>query len=455
MSFWPPDVSQGSGPVYRRVADAIGQAIESGSLPPGSRLPSHRDMAYQLGVAVGSVAKAYGLLADRGQVQGRVGHGTVVRAADQDADQAPLTADRAAVDMGLATAPPLSDPELIDAAGRRTLADIAAQWPLLGLADYPPEGGIERQQKAAARWLRGRGLPASAETVFITIGAQEALLAILMTFARGGVPLLCEALTAVATKNLFFATGNPAEAVALDAEGLLPEALDEAAARSGSPLVVLRPSLQIPTAARMSQTRRDAIVEVARARDLLIVEIDSFAEFLPDRDRPLAALAPERAFFVSSLASQTQPGLRSALLHAPPALVERLRTTRHANLIGTPTLIGEVVCSLIQSGVAERLTAAHRQELKARHAILRTQLDGLAYTTRPFAPFIWLTLAKGQAADLAAQAAERGVRLLPAERFAIGASQPPQALRLAISSPPDRASLTRGLAVVRALLSGD
>lgn len=446
--MWPPNVSTGPGPVYGRVADAIAAAIKAGVLKPGSRLPSHRDMAYQLGVAVGSVARAYGLLAERGLVRGMVGHGTVVQALRDD-DWISLTPDNVAVDMRLIVPPPLDDAELEEAAGRRTLADIAAHWPLLDLGGFPPDGGIDRQLKAAAAWLRARGVPASPETVFVTNGGQEALLAIVMTVARGGATILAEALTVVAIKNLAFTLGAALRGLAMDERGVLPEALDEAAGRSGARLLLLYPSLQVPTAAQMDLERRQRIAELARRHDLMIVEFGTYADFVGGEKTPFAALAPERAFFITSLSNDTYPGLRCGFLHAPPASVPRVAASRHALLLATPPLIGEIACAWIQSGVAERLIAAHRAELEARHEIVAEVLAGLPVVTRHGAPFVWLPLPDQRAGDVAARAAANGAQVLPADRFAVNKGDLPDAVRIAISSPRERSALRRGLEIVR------
>ncbi|MEO1192902.1 MAG: PLP-dependent aminotransferase family protein [Pseudomonadota bacterium] len=451
MSLWPPDLSQGRGPLYRRVAAAITDAIQAGILPPGSRLPSHRDMAYQLGVAVGSVAKAYGLLAEQGLVRARVGQGTVIEA-KQGRWRERLTPVTEMVDLGVIILPPLNDPELLDASGRRTLTDIGAQWPLLGLTGYPTKTGIERQQKAVARWLRESDVPATPESVAITIGAQEALVSVLLTATRGGAALLCEDLNAVGTKNLFSALGLEPQGLAMDKEGVTPAVLEAAARSNPGAVLILRPSFQIPTAAAMSAERRQAIAALVRRYDLLLLECDTYGQFVPADGPPFAALLPEQCVYICSFASQTQTGLRAGLLHSPRHLEERIGFTRHALLLGTPPLIGEVMTAWIQSGLADRIIAAHRAELSKRHRVLHQELAGFPLQTQPCGPFAWLPL-EGQDADrVAERAAEQGVYLLPSSRFVIGQRPPAPAVRLSLSSTSDRKTLRRGLALLRGLL---
>ena len=78
MTNWLPDVSQGSGPLYVRLAERIEDGIASGTLPTGTKLPPQRDLAYDLGVTIGTIGRAYALVRERGLVSGEVGRGTFV-----------------------------------------------------------------------------------------------------------------------------------------------------------------------------------------------------------------------------------------------------------------------------------------------------------------------------------------------------------------------------------------
>src|ERR1700712_1933953 len=78
MTNWLPDISSGVGPVYVRVADSIETAISHGVLPPGTKLPPQRNLAFDIGVTIGTVSRAYALVHERGLVAGEVGRGTYV-----------------------------------------------------------------------------------------------------------------------------------------------------------------------------------------------------------------------------------------------------------------------------------------------------------------------------------------------------------------------------------------
>src|SRR5688500_8536845 len=78
MTNWLPDLSTGAGPIYIRLADRIENDISQGTLPAGTKLPPQRDLAYDIGVTIGTVGRAYALVRERGLVSGEVGRGTFV-----------------------------------------------------------------------------------------------------------------------------------------------------------------------------------------------------------------------------------------------------------------------------------------------------------------------------------------------------------------------------------------
>src|SRR6185295_13922154 len=84
MTSWLPDLSKGSGPLYVRLAERIEESISDGSLPTGAKLPPQRDLAFDIGVTIGTVGRAYSLVRERGLVSGEVGRGTFVLGGEPD-----------------------------------------------------------------------------------------------------------------------------------------------------------------------------------------------------------------------------------------------------------------------------------------------------------------------------------------------------------------------------------
>src|SRR5690606_7537271 len=134
-----------------------------------------------------------------------------------------------------------------------------------------------------------------------------------------------------------------------------------------------------PTAAVMSEERRARIVEVARQHDIAIIENDVLGPLITDRPPPIAALAPERTFYVTSFTKITLPGLRIGYLVAPDRFVAAVANRQVvSNWMATP-LMAEIATRWVQDGTAKELVSWQREALHRRHAIAAEVLAATAY----------------------------------------------------------------------------
>ena len=453
MSIQPIDIPSGPEPLYRRLANALGDRIRSGQIPAGTRLPPHRDFAYQLGISVGSVARAYTLLAEDGIVSGEVGRGTIVRQKAKN-EAIGLETDVSRIDMRLVVPPPLDDPDLTADLGPRTLATISRQWSLFDMPQFPGEFGRAQHRKAAAAWMEERGVAASPSEVLLTYGGQEGTLATLLALAGRSRQVLCEELTMSSLKNLATTMGLTLIPMRMDAEGLMPQALDQAARRHEARVAVLYPSLQIPTGRRMSADRRRDIAALARRHDLTIVEGACYSETLDCPPDDFSNYIPERSISIHSLSNTVLPGMRCGLLRASAEHLALISAARHATVLATSTLVAEVLTAWLQRGHAGRVVAAQRASLVRRHAVLAEVFPEVASRTPAGSPFAWVPLAGQTSSDVVAAASLRRVEVLPAERFLVPGADPVSALRLAISTPRTEAELLQGLRALKGVIEG-
>ena len=169
--------TEGTGPLYQRLAAALRASIAQGMIVPGTRLPAERSLAERIHVSRGTVVAAYGLLQEEGVVDRRQGSGTVVRAparprVEDVPPKAPLLANlvmgpEPPIDLSLA-APPSTELPLDHTI---SLQDIAAVSPLLG---YAPMGLPGLREQIAERFT-AEGFETSPEQILITTGAQQAI----------------------------------------------------------------------------------------------------------------------------------------------------------------------------------------------------------------------------------------------------------------------------------------
>ncbi|PWC33852.1 PLP-dependent aminotransferase family protein [Azospirillum sp. TSO35-2] len=448
MTNWTPNLEGRPGPLYRVIADALADDIADGVLPVGVRLPTHRDLAFRLGVTVGTVTRAYTEAEKRGLIGGEVGRGTFVQGARPAPAALPLSWPPPPSDGNASVNMTTVHPEhalAIQALGQ-TLTAIAASGAAAALIGYGPHAGLPEHRAAAAAWLeRQHRVKAGTDAVLLTTGAQNALAVALAAVARPGDVILAERLTNIGTKALAATQGYHLEGVAIDEHGLVPDAFDSACRRLGPKAVYLVPTLQNPTAVVMPQARRREIVEIARRYNVMLIEDDVFGFIVPDA-QPIQTIAPDITLYLSSVSKSLAAGLRLGFVVAPPELRSRVETAIRALQYSTPALSAEVVSRWIQDGTADRIVASQREEDLARQRLARSILPVETVYGHPAAQHLWLVLPEPwRREDFIAEAQRRGVIVTGADAFAVGRASAPHAVRVSLCRSHSRDIAARGL----------
>ncbi|HEX2478738.1 MAG TPA: PLP-dependent aminotransferase family protein [Geminicoccaceae bacterium] len=448
MTMWAPGLAGRPGPRYRALVEALAQDIGDGRLPAGTRLPPQRELAYRLGVTVGTVSRAYALAAQRGLVSGEVGRGTFVRDATAPVDRASRASDGAGDAIKLTiNAPP--DPCYRAVLGERLAALAAGSGAAFDLWGYTPKPGLLEHRAAGARWIGGVGVPAAPERTLLTGGAHQAIVVAFAALARSGDRVLIEALAYSGVCHVAERCGVRLHGLAMDDEGLLPEALAAACRADGARLLFVNPTAHNPTTATMSIARREAIVALARRHDLIVIEDDVYGRLPEERLPPLAALAPERTVYIGSASKSVAPGLRLGVLLCPPQLVQRLADAQHDLFLTCPPLMAELFTQLVRDGTAEQLAARQRQEAMVRQLIAREVLGARAHVAQPTSYHLWLPLPPPwRTAEFIEHVGERGVMVDPATAFAVDRARAPHAVRVSLSAAANHDRLRRGLQVL-------
>ena len=448
MTIWSPRLEGRVGPRYLAIVEALAADLATGELRPGFRLPTHRDLADSLGVTVGTVSRAYAEAARRGLVSGEVGRGTFVRGS------APEPAAEAGEVCDLSQNHPPEPPARPQRAALvAALASLTTSGDVGRLLDYPAAGGGAADREAGASWIARSGLRVSPDEVLVCTGSQHGLTIVLATLLEPGDVLLTEALTYAGLQPVAGLLRLRLRGLAIDAFGLRPDALADACREGGLKAVYLIPTLHNPTTAVMPAPRRREIADVARAHGLRIIEDDVHGLLPTERPAPIATLAPERSYYLTSTSKALAPGLRIAYVAAPPEDVPRLAASLRATTWAVAPLTAAVASHWIRNGTADAIVEARREEARARQALARQALAGFDFDTQPEAYYLWLRLPEPwRSESFAAEARARNVLVTPAEAFTIGRAQPPHAVRLCIGAARSRESLARGLAGVAGLL---
>lgn len=462
--IWVPRLPADAGPKYRAIADALGEDIAQGQLAPGARLPTHRDLAFRLGVTVGTVSRAYREAERRGLIGGEIGRGTFVRdlsgaamgvqgsLPEWELPEPPreTSPETGAISLAFNFPPPALEREAL----RETLAALAREADLSILTDYGPYGGSTRHREAGAAWIAARGLNAHPDRVVISPGAHNSVLACLSAVTRPGDALLAEELTYPGIKPIARLMGLKLLPVALDDDGLVPDALAEAlAAHPEARALYCTPTLQNPTNRVMSAKRRAAVAEIAARAGLAVIEDDILGPLIDDAPPPITALLPEHGYYISSVSKGLAPGLRIGFAAVPAAAVGAVGTAvRASNGMASP-MTAEIVARWIEDGTGDRILASRRAEVAARQAMLRRTLPTVEVVMPGGALHAWARLGEEMRPGEWVKAAEKaGVILTPGDAFCVGRVPTPHHVRLCLGQPTRRDTLARALERLKPIL---
>jgi DNA-binding transcriptional MocR family regulator len=451
---WQPAIPVGESPLYLRVADALQSAISTQQLREGARLPTQRALAERLGIAVGTANSAYLEAERRGLIRRHVGQGTFVAT---NAGRGPATQGR--IDLSL-NQPPL---QVAAPLVRKLFAGLVEDADAAQLMGYPTRREAGRYRQAAALWLvRSTALPRlQADELLPSQGATQALLAVLDSVLEPGAKVLCEAITYAGFKVAVRQLGGEPEPVAIDAEGMVPDALEERARATGARAVLVCPTLQNPTGAIASAQRRQALADVARRNQLWLIEDDVYGS-LPEagqRPAPIAALLPDRVFYVGSASKAIAPGLRAGWVIPPAAMKERVAAAlsarnAFASPFGCPQMMAGsspfgwlAFAKLCETRLADEIVTLIRREASARLDLARQLLgDRLQAPGGRQSLHVWMPLAAEQAESLHMALSRQEIHLTPPSAPML--AQPPSGLRLCLGSPDTRDALEQALSVI-------
>ena len=347
---------------------ALRGAVRTGRLGPGTRLPSSRALAADLGIARNTVAEVYSQLVAEGWLTARTGSGTSV-------------AERAAADPGPGlparpqVAAPRYDlrpgvPDLSAFPGSAWLATarkVLATGPRQ-LLDYPDPRGLPQLRAALAGYLaRARGVAADPDRIVICAGFAHGLAVTCAALrSAGAATLAVEAYGHQAHRDLAQAQGLRLRPLPVDGSGAVIGDVD------GTDAALLTPAHQFPLGVTLHPQRRRTAARLGG----VVIEDDYDGEFRYDRQPvgALQALAPERVIYAGTASKSLVPALRLGWLVVPPRLLDAVAAQLTAGPSGLDQLI---LAEFIESGgydrQVRRARLAYRRRRDRLAAALRRQ----------------------------------------------------------------------------------
>jgi len=429
------DWSRGQGPLYSRLADAVGSAIESGGLSAGTRLPPERPLADALEVSRTTVVLAYGRLRRRGLVESRRGSGTWV----SHGAHATRLAQRTAREPREGLAQSFLVDTVTRAAAEEPADTIsfmgaclagaglpleeewrAAQGDVAELAcgtGYSPQGWPALRRAIAARFEE-RGLPTTVDEILITNGAQQAIDLVARLFVGRGEAVALEDPTYLGAIDAFALAGARLLPLPVGAAGADVAALGRIAGQFTPALVYLVPTCHNPTGAQLPEAARREVAALCTARGITVVEDESLAELTFDGEPPppIAACAPRAAILtVGSTSKLFWGGLRVGWLRGPRELIARLTRLKVATDLSGSPLCQALAARLLarRQEVARLRRDESRRRCGALGRLLREKLPEWSFAEPTGGLTIWVRLPAPLADALAAVAPKHGVSIVP------------------------------------------
>lgn len=450
-------------PLQARLREMMAAAISEGWLVPGTPLPSSRELAENLGVARNTVLLTYQQLVDEDLLESRERSGYFVRQrgeAGQPARPAQPAAARLDWEHRFAIHPSAQrnivkpqdwlsypypflygqfDPTLFPTNDWRECARQALS--VLEIRGWAPDliDGDDPQllEQIRTRVLPRRGIWASAEEIVVTLGAQQALYMLARLLVRPGMVVGIEDPGYPDARNILTLCGAELRPVPVDAEGIVPDAIPPECR-----LLFVTPTRQCPTGVVLPLARRERLLELAEARDLLLLEDDYESNFgLSSEAMPtLRSLDRSgRVLYVGSLSKTLAPGLRFGYIVAPSVVAREIRAMRRLILRHAPANNQRALALFLALGHFDRLlrkvTTVVGERGAAMRAALALHLPDFAYSYGSGGSSFWVQGPPGlDARDLARRAAENGILIEAGDVFFMSPKPPLQHFRLGLAS---------------------
>jgi DNA-binding transcriptional MocR family regulator len=422
--------TDGSGPLYQRLAGALRDAVERG-IPPGAALPPERRLASLLAVSRTTVVAAYRTLRREGWLESRQGSGTRVAAAVRAGRPAVpfafastatfrslIDRDTAAIDLAAAGlgADGIITPELL----ARASAELGTLARSVG---YMPHG-LPSLREAIARHLSESGLPTDEQQILVTNGAQQAITLLAQLLAGRGASVVVENPTYAGALDAFAAAGARLLGIRVQEEPGPARPLRQLLRGERPQLLYLMPTFQNPTGAVSTTERRRQLAVLAAEQEVLLVEDNTLAPLAvrpaPAPPPPVAALDPHgNVVTIGSLSKSVWAGLRVGWIRAHPRLIGRLVMAKTAADLGS-SLPSQALARAVLDDFA-RISSIRagqlRDCLELAASLLRERLPDWQFVRPKGGQSLWLRLPGGDAESFAQVALRHGVIIVPGSQL--------------------------------------
>lgn len=388
-------------PLYRQICQGLREAILSGQLAEGTRLPTERALANELGVNRTTVMNAYNELASEGLIEGHVGRGTLVKRSYFDQEDEEFECDHPSWLLGLATgdtyalgpdARILS--ELSSMGERQEVISFAAGTPARNMLPgamirtivsdgmlssgqhalgYCPVEGLQSLRRGIAERLRRQGVPVDFQQILVLSGSTQGIGLLGRLLLNPGDEVVVETPTYLGAIQTFRALGARVIGVPTDSDGMRVDLLESILARRSPRFIYTLPTFHNPTGAVMSQERRRRLLLLSRRYQIPILEDDPYREvyFGDQEPQPLKALDTRgHVIYLSTCSKILAPGIRVAWLAAPEPIISRLSLHKQVFDLNTNALGQWIVSEMLRRNMLDDHLAQVREQYHRKRDLM-------------------------------------------------------------------------------------
>ncbi|SFA83585.1 DNA-binding transcriptional regulator, MocR family, contains an aminotransferase domain [Rhizobium sp. NFR07] len=446
---WQPSLTKQKGETkHAALTGRIIADIDAGVLKPMDRMPTHRDLARELGLSVQTVSLSYKEAERLGYLSGEIGRGTFVKARVTDRagrmmlDHSP----NEVLDLSIIRGVYLDAHEN---ASREILRELADGDNASFMRPCRPIAGLDRHRETARIWLRMLGVTAGAERILVTNGAAHGIFLALSCVVRSGDVVLCENLTDHGIIGLSNILGFSLKGLSTDEEGILPDALEAACSAGGVRALALIPTLNNPTGHVAGAARRREIAAIAKRHGIFVIEDEVYRPMIEEDLPSITEMLPDLGFFVTSFTKTVLTGLRVGYLVVPPAYSIRAASILRVSSWSGTYLTGEIATRWVENGTAQRLLEIQREEARARQMIATEILGDHIASSHPLALCAWLKVPPHWSEEgLVRSLTNQNVAVTPSEPFIAGPGHG-GGIRICLGGRLNHATLTKALTTVR------
>ena len=312
-----------------------------------------------------------------------------------------------------------------------------------------PTGGRLIDKEIAAQWLSREGYAVAPQRVYLGEGGHHGCIVSLLAAGLAGKTIVTEELTYSNFKTIARFLGIRLIPCAADALGLKPAALREICVQAKADALYIMATINNPTGTVLPLDRRQEIVEIARAHDLLIIQDDAYG-FLEEEPLPdFFSLAPERSFYIYSFSKPLAQGIKLSYIVAPTGFDATIKDALDLTVTNIPELYAQLLNTYISSGRLAALVRGKQQEGRRRQARARVLLRDQVVLGHVNGWHVWLSLpGRLRATALSEQLAAGGVLVSPSAAYCVGAVPYEGAIRIALGGERDFTRVEEGITQV-------